>query len=309
MLPEYNADLNRRYAIYCRNNDENRLNKIAIGASDYDYNWTEVLMKKIGYKMDAISLHYYTVTGWRGSKGSATLFSPDDYYRIVGKCAEIEEVINKHIAIMDKYDAQKRIALLVDEWGTWFDEEPETVRGHLFQQNTMRDAFVAALSLNIFNKYSDRIQMANIAQVANVLQSMVLTKEDKMVVTPTYHVFEMYKVHQDAKLVPLSISSNSREIRGRNIALTSASASVKDGITHITLANISLDLNQEIDIYLGQKFKNVSAKILTSKNINDHNTFDNPETVKPADFKDFKISGDILKIKMPAKSIIALEIK
>jgi alpha-N-arabinofuranosidase len=210
---------------------------------------------------------------------------------------------------MDRYDAQKRIALLVDEWGTWFDEEPETVRGHLFQQNTMRDAFVAALSLNIFNKYSDRIQMANIAQVANVLQSMVLTKEDKMILTPTYHVFEMYKVHQDAKFIPLTISGNSREIRGRNIALTSASASVKDGITHITLANISLDLNQEIDVNIGQKFKNVSAKILTSKNITDHNTFDSPETVKPADFKDFKISGETLKIKMPAKSIIVLEIK
>ncbi|MDR2840724.1 MAG: alpha-N-arabinofuranosidase [Paludibacter sp.] len=309
MLPEYYSDLYRRYAIYCRNYDDNRLFKIASGASDFDYNWTDVLMKKIGNKMNGISVHYYTVTGWNGSKGSATQFTPDEYYWITGKCLDIEDVIKGHIAIMDKYDTKKNIALLVDEWGTWFDEEPGTVRGHLYQQNTMRDAFVAALSLNIFNKYSDRVKMANIAQIANVLQSMVLTRDDKMVLTPTYHVFEMYRVHQDALHIPLEITCATKEIRGRQVPLVSASASVKNNLTHISLANISLDSSQEITINLNAKATNITARILTSKNISDHNTFDKPETVKPADFKDFKLTGNTLKVKLPAKAIVMLEVK
>lgn len=311
MFPEYYADLYRRYAVYCRNYDGNRLFKIASGASDYDYNWTETLMRKIGQKMNGLSLHYYTVTGWDGSKGSATQFTPEEYYWIIGKCLEIEEVIQKHIAIMDKYDREKRIALLVDEWGTWFDEEPNTIRGHLFQQNTMRDAFVAALSLNIFNKYTDRVQMANIAQIANVLQSMVLTKGNKMLLTPTYHVFEMYKVHQDATYLPLDITTETREIRGRNVQNVSVSASKKGDAINITLANIDLEKAQEITIDLSDyKVKNVSGRILTSKQITGHNTFENPDLVKPQGFTDVKttkIQGQ-LKVKMPAKSIIVLEI-
>ena len=181
MYPEYYSDLYRRYQTYCRNYGGNRLYKIASGASDYDYRWTEVLMQRAAQQMDGLSLHYYTVTGWSGSKGSATDFSTDDYYWTLGKCREIEDVIKRHIAIMDKYDPQKRVGLIVDEWGTWWDEEPGTISGHLFQQNTLRDAFVASLTLDIFHKYTDRIKMTNIAQIANVLQSMILTKEDKMV--------------------------------------------------------------------------------------------------------------------------------
>lgn len=173
MRPEYYSDLYRRYSTYCRNYDGNRLFKIASGASDYDYNWTEVLMKNIGHRMDGISLHYYTVLGWDGSKGSATKFNDEDYYWTVGKCREIEDVLKRHIAIMDKYDPKKQIGLMVDEWGTWWDEEPGTVSGHLYQQNTLRDAFVASLSLDIFHKYTDRVKMTNIAQVVNVLQSMI----------------------------------------------------------------------------------------------------------------------------------------
>jgi alpha-N-arabinofuranosidase len=310
MFPEYYADLYRRYAVYCRNYDDNKLFKIASGASDYDYNWTETLMQKIGQKMNGLSLHYYTVTGWDGSKGSATQFTPEEYYWIIGKCLEIEEVIQKHIAIMDKYDREKRIALLVDEWGTWFDEEPNTIRGHLFQQNTLRDAFVAALTLNIFNKYTDRIQMANIAQIANVLQSMVLTQGDKMLLTPTYHVFEMYKRHQDAINLPLEITTGTREIRNRSVPAISASASKKGDIINITLANMDLEKEQEIAINFSDcEVKNVSGRILTSKDITDYNTFENPGLVKPQVFTGAKISKGKLTVKMPAKSIIALEIK
>lgn len=260
--------------------------------------------------MHGLSLHYYTVTGWSGSKGSATEFTPDDYYWTMGKCLEIEEVIQKHMTIMDKYDKDKKVGLMVDEWGTWWDVEPGTNPGFLYQQNTMRDAFVAALSLNVFNKYGDRIQMANIAQVVNVLQSMILTKDDKMTLTPTYHVFDMYRVHQDATYLPMDIISETKEIRGRNVALVNASASQKDGLTHITLANIDLNAEQNVNIdFSNTKINSVKGRILTSKNIEDHNTFENPDLVKPQTFTGAKIENGKLNIKLPAKSIVVLEIK
>lgn len=311
MRPEYYADLYRRYSTYCRNYDGNVLFKIASGASDYDYNWTEVLMKNVGHRMDGLSLHYYTVTGWSGSKGSATQFNESDYYWTVGKCMEIEDVLKKHMAIMDRYDPNKQIGLMVDEWGTWWDEEPGTIRGHLYQQNTLRDAFVASLTLDIFHKYTDRIKMTNIAQIANVLQSMILTKEDKMVLTPTYHVFEMYNVHQDAKYIPLNLECTYKQDRnGRNIPMVSATASCKDGLTHISISNIDLNDEQEITINLnGLDANKVTGRILTSKNIDDYNTFDNKEVVSTKEFNGAKISKGILKVTLPAKSIVTLELK
>nr|WP_321374008.1 alpha-N-arabinofuranosidase [uncultured Bacteroides sp.] len=311
MEPAYYADLYRRYSTYCRNYDDNKLFKIASGASDYDYDWTETLMKKIGNKMDGVSLHYYTVKGWDGSKGSATKFSKDDYYWTLGKCLEIEDVVKKHIAIMDKYDAKKKIGLMVDEWGTWWDVEPGTNPGHLFQQNTLRDAFVAALTLNVFNKYGDRIQMANIAQVVNVLQSMILTKGKQMVLTPTYYVFDMYKVHQDATYLPLTLSCDTMKLeKNRAVPMLSASAS-KDakGTIHITIANPDIDNAEEVDINIPSlKAAKVSGRILTSKEVDDYNEFGAPEKVQPKEFKDAKITKQGLKVKMPAKSIVVLEI-
>ena len=311
MRPEYYADLYRRYSTYCRNYNGNRLFKIASGASDYDYNWTEVLMQNVGHRMDGVSLHYYTVTGWSGSKGSATKFTNEDYYWTMGKCLEIEDVLKRHIAIMDKYDPKKQIALMVDEWGTWWDEEPGTIPGHLYQQNTLRDAFVASLTLDVFHKYTDRVKMTNIAQIANVLQSMILTKDDKMVLTPTYHVFEMYNVHQDATYLPLNLECNYKVVRdNREVPMVSATASRKDGLTHISLSNVDLNEEQEITIKLdGMNIKSVSGRILTSDKIDDYNSFENPDVVCPKEFKGAKISKNTLKVKLPAKSIVTLELK
>ena len=320
MRPEYYADLYRRYQTYCREYNGNRLFKIASGASDYDYNWTEVLMKNAAGQMQGLSLHYYTCAGWTGSKGSATKFDEAQYYWALGKCLEIEEVIQKHIAIMDKYDRRKRVALMLDEWGTWWDEEPGTIRGHLYQQNTMRDAFVAALSLNVFHKYTDRLKMTNIAQIANVLQSMILTKDDKMVLTPTYHVFDMYKVHQEATHLPLTLACDIMTARSdyfgrkegeRKLPMLSATASRdKNGIIHISLANVSLKETSEIELNLDNiKVKEVAGTILVSKNIDDYNTFEKPDLVKPQPFKGAKVSKGTLKVKLPAMSIVTLEVK
>jgi alpha-N-arabinofuranosidase len=315
MRPEYYSDLFRRYSTYCRNYDNHKLYKIASGASDYDYDWTKVLMNNVGNRMNGLSLHYYTVTGWNGSKGSATKFSNDDYYWTLGKCLEIEDVIKKHSAIMDEKDPKQHIGLLVDEWGTWWDEEPGTIKGHLFQQNTMRDAFVAALSLNVFHRHSDRVRMANIAQIANVLQSMILTDTNgkgHMVLTPTYHVFRMYQPFQDATYLPLDVKCDSMKVRdNRTIPMVSASAAkTKDGNMVISLANVSLDKAQNIDIDIENAgIKNINGEILTSKNIGDYNDFNNPDVVKPVPFKDVKVKKNTLKVKIPAKSIVVLNIK
>lgn len=315
MRPEYYSDLFRRYSVYCRNYDTNRLYKIASGASDYDYNWTKVLMDNVGNRMDGLSLHYYTVKGWSGSKGSATKFLNDEYYWTIGKCLEIEDVIKKHCSIMDKRDPQKKIGLLVDEWGTWWDEEPGTIRGHLYQQNTMRDAFVAALTLNIFHRHVDRVKMANIAQVVNVLQSMILTDmkgNGHMVLTPTYHVFRMYQPFQDATALPLEISCDSIKVRENQTIPTifSSAAKTKDNSIVVSLANISLDKSQDIDIVSDlSTINNITGEILKCKNISDYNDFEHPQTITPHVFKDVKIKKNIIKIKIPAKSIVVLNIK
>jgi alpha-N-arabinofuranosidase len=312
MRPEYYADLYRRYSTYCRNYDGNQLYKIASGASDYDFNWTETLMKNVGGRMNGLSLHYYTVTGWNGSKGSATKFSKDDYYWTMGKCLEIEDVVKKHINIMDKYDPKKNVGLLVDEWGTWWDEEPGTTRGHLYQQNSMRDAFVASLTLDVFHKYTDRIQMANIAQIVNVLQSMILTKGKEMVLTPTYYVFDMYKVHQNATYLPLDLICDKVSVRdNRTVPLVSATASKdKAGVIHVSLSNVDTDNTQDVSIDISQfKISGVRGQILTSANITDYNSFETPNVVNLKDFKGAKVSKGVLKVELPAKSIVTLTIK
>lgn len=313
MRPEFYSDLYRRYATYCRNYDDNRLFKIASGASDYDYTWTRVLMEQVGSQMNGLSLHYYTVSGWTGSKGAATQFNKDDYYWTIGKCREIEDVIKRHCAIMDSYDPQKQVALMLDEWGTWWDEEPGTIRGHLYQQNTLRDAFVASTTFDIFHKYTDRLKMANIAQIVNVLQSMILTNDKGgMVLTPTYYVFKMYNVHQDATYLPLSINCKEMPVRdNRTVPMLSATAS-KDqaGKIHISLSNIDADNEQTVTVALGDiKATKAVGEILTAKNLTDYNTFEQPDMVKPAAFTNAKIAKGVLTIKMPAKSIVTVELQ
>ena len=310
MKPEYYSHVYRRYATYCRNFGDNRLYKIGSGASDYDYDWTKVLMEMIGNQMDGVSLHYYTVKGWNGSKGSATQFDADEYYNTIGKAMGIEPVIKRHMAIMDTYDPERKIDLLVDEWGTWFDVEPGTNPGHLFQQNTMRDAMVAALSLNIFHKYTERVKMTNIAQVANVLQSMVLTKGDKMVLTPTYHVFRMYNVHQDAQFIPFECDSEIRkDALGRPYPVIDATASRNAaGEINVVLVNTDLEKDSEVVLDFDSMGKaEISGEILTSGKIQDYNDFDSPEKVCPKTFKDFKSKDGKVTVKLPAKSIVSLK--
>lgn len=318
MRPEYYADLFRRYSTYCREYNGNKLYKVASGASDYDYDWTETLMKNVGDRMSGLSLHYYTCYTWNGSKGSATKFNNDQYYWAVAKCGVgVKEILDKHVAIMDKYDPKNKVELLLDEWGTWWDEEPGSIPGHLYQQNSMRDAMVAAFSLNTFHQYTKRMKMTNIAQIANVLQSMVLTKDDKMVLTPTYYVFKMYCDNMEAVNIPIDVQSdtfsaeNERDKNTQRVSpYISASASkMSDGSIVVNLANADLAQSNKLTIDLGTKGKVAEATILTSKDMKDHNTFENPDKVKPAAFKGAKIKGNQLIVDMPKMSIVVLKIK
>jgi alpha-N-arabinofuranosidase len=312
MTPDFYADQYRRYATYCRNYGDNRLYKIACGANAADYNWTETVMKNIGRQMHGLSLHYYTIpTGNWSKKGSATQFDETEYFNTISNTLFMEELITKHSTIMDKYDPQKRIGLMTDEWGIWTDVEPGTNPGFLYQQNTLRDAILAAVNLNIFNVHCDRVKMANIAQSVNVLQAVILTDNEKMLLTPTYWVYWLYKAHQDATLLPVSLTSDKYELNGKRIDAVSVSAS-KDvsGKIHITLVNIDPNKAQTIETELrGVTVKKVSGKILTSAKINDYNSFENPNTIVVKDFKEAKLSGGRLNVSLPAKSVVMLGIE
>jgi alpha-N-arabinofuranosidase len=224
----------------------------------------------------------------------------------------MEEIIRRNIEIMDEYDPQNRIALLVDEWGTWWSEEPGTVSGHLYQQNTMRDAFVAALNLDIFHKYTGRVKMANIAQIVNVLQAMILTNaEGGMILTPTYHVFRMYNVHQDATHLPVDVSCDFVDGGSRRVTMLSATAS-RDaaGVIHLSISNVDAGSAQTVTVNLpGVEATTAVGEILTSAAITDHNTFDDPDRVRPVPFREAGIEKGVLKVTLPAASIVTLALK
>ncbi|MDR2764614.1 MAG: alpha-N-arabinofuranosidase [Tannerella sp.] len=306
MTAEFYDDQYRRYATYCRNYGDNRLFRIAGGAHASDYHWTDVLMKNSGRLMQGLSLHYYTAP-----QGSATQFDEAKYFTTIDKASFMDELVTKHATIMDRYDPDKKIALIPDEWGVWYDVEPGTNPGFLFQQNTLRDAIVAGVTLNIFNAHCDRIKMANIAQTVNVLQAVILTDEEKMTLTPTYWVYWLYKVHHDATLLPVSLSCNKYELNDRKLDAISVSAS-RDaaGKIHLTLVNIDPDREQAVESeWRGVTLKNVSGKILTSANLADHNTFDRPDAVGVKDFKGAKLSKNTLSVRLPAKSVVMLELE
>jgi len=307
MRPEYYADLYRQYASYMR---APGIYKIASGANSDDYNWMEVLMREAKGMMNGISLHYYTIPFDWNKKGSATQFDDALWFTTLQKTLKMEELVTKHSAIMDKYDPTKKVGLLVDEWGTWYDVEPGTNPGFLFQQNTLRDAMVAGINLNIFNNHADRVRMSNIAQMINVLQAMILTKDKEMVLTPTYYVFKMYNVHQDAKMLPIDIKCDKYTSGANSIDAISASASVKDGVVSITLCNLDPVKAQDISFDIqGLKLANVSGKIITANKINAYNDFGKKEEVSMSDFKNAKLNNGQVVASIPAKSVVLIQLK
>jgi alpha-N-arabinofuranosidase len=312
MTPEFYADQFKRYASFAKDYPGAKLKKIASGPNADDYHWTEVCMKNIpSHMMYGLSLHYYTIpTGSWGKKGSATEFTEKEYFNTMVNCLKMEELVTKHSAIMDKYDPEKHVALIVDEWGVWTDPEPGTNPGFLYQQNSLRDALIAATTLNIFNNHSDRVKMAALAQTINVLQALILTNKEKMVLTPTYHIFDMYKVHQDAKYLPIKLDVPDYEVDGKKIAAVNVSASQDAaGKVHISLVN--LDIHNPVTITTGLKdikWTSVTGQILTSANVTNINTFTDPNKIHLNSFNGAKKDGDKLVVTLPAKSVVTLEL-
>lgn len=319
MRAEFYADLARQFSTYCREHDGNKLYKIAGGANSDDYHWTETLMKTLGdlgcgcnprHFFDAISLHYYTLSGPWEAKGSATEFDASTYYTTMRAAWRIEELLTRHGNVMDVYDPEGRVGLVLDEWGTWFDVEPGTNPGFLFQQNTMRDALVASVHFDSFHRHADRLVMANIAQTVNVLQAMLLTDGDRLVKTPTYHVFEMNKGHHDAQSLQVAWTGQAlpeREIDGARITLVSASASTRDQSTLLSLSNLDLDAAHQIRLDLrGRHVTSITGRILTAGGITDHNTPEAPTTVEPQPFDVGALADGSLTLEIPAHSFVTI---
>lgn len=311
MRAEYYADVYKRYSTYVRNFGDNTIYKIACGPSGGDYRWTEVLMKEAGHLMNGISLHYYTLpTGsWVGSKGSATEFDEGEWFETLKQTLIMEELVTKHSTVMDKYDPEKKVGLIVDEWGAWYDVEPGTNPGFLYQQNTLRDALIAGINLNIFNNHCERVQMANIAQVVNVLQAIILTEGDKMILTPTYHVFDMYKVHQDAELLSVNFENVDYLYNGEKIPQINVSSSQdKEGKIHVSICNLNPTQDIEVDIEIrGTAAQNISGRVLTADAINAMNTFKD-NNVSIGVLKNATMENNHAKCKIPSKSVVVLEI-
>jgi len=309
MSPQYYSDEYKKFALNIKTPNDNRPIEVASGPYGDGYEWTEVVMKNAVRQMGAYSLHYYTLPSGSfetKNKGPALSFSEADWIITLKHTLAIDEMVTKHSAIMDKHDPQKKVALYVDEWGAWYDVEPGTNPGFLFQQNTMRDAVLAGLNLNIFHRHADRVRMTNIAQMINVLQSMILTDKEKMLLTPTYHVFEMYRPFQNATFLPAELVSP--EYRLGEVAIPAVSVSAaRTPEGNVALALVNSDPNKAARLTVkltGVTAKKMAARVLTTEAMNAHNTFDKPETVKPAAFSGGKLKGDSWVFELPAKSVV-----
>lgn len=307
MCPQFYANVYKRFQSFCHDFGDNKLFKVACGPAGDDYEWTETLMKNLKPNhTKAISLHYYTyVDGW-DKKGSATDFSERDYYKTMKESFFIDELVTRHGQIMDRYDPEKKIALFVDEWGSWYDVLEGTNPGFLYQQNTVRDAIEAAVFLNVFNNHCDRVKMANIAQVVNVLQAIILTEGEKMIKTPTYHVFDLFKEHHGAELV-YSYSDN-KKISEFEVPMLSYSASIKDDSIVVTIANCSLSEDANISISVADRpVTQVSGRIVTQE-VHRYNDFDNPDNVTITGLE-VNAAGGKANALLPACSVTELIIK
>lgn len=301
MRPQYYADLYRRYQTYVRQYGAEKIYKIACGPNVDDYGWMEEVMKNASAFMDGISLHHYALTGAWEDKGPALNFTEDHWWSLIKSAERMDELITKHTTIMDIHDPEQRVGLIIDEWGAWLAVEPGTNPGFLYQQNTIRDAMVAAVTLNIFHKHAERVQMANIAQTVNVLQAMLLTEGQAMVKTPSYHVFDLYQVHQDAQRI-----DSYGEI-AENLSYT---LSQKDGVLNLSICNYALVGSETLDFQFESAIKKIqSSRFIHGTTMDSHNDFDHPEDVLVQPFSDYFIENSRLSVTIPAKAVLTIQLE
>jgi len=298
----------RKYQTYCRSFGGKKLYKVACGHDDA---WNETILREDARFMDGLSVHYYTFKEDWNRKGPATGFPVSEWVSTLRNALGIEAFIDRTATIMDRYDPAKRIGMVMDEWGSWYTVEPGANPGFLYQQNTVRDALVACLSLNVFGRHADRVFMANIAQTVNVLQAMILTEGARMVLTPTYHVFRMMAVHQDAVLLPQFADIEEFGEGGDPLPRLSVSASRDaEGRIHVSVANLHHGEEAEVGIELrGAEARSVTAEVLTGPAMDSRNDFGSPEAVRPEAFRGFKLSGGNLAARLPARSVTVFEVR
>lgn len=315
MTPDYYSDQVRRYATYCRDYGGNKLFRIACGANTDDYRWTEILMKNLVHcskglsetrHIQGLSLHYYTIRGVWPPSSRALEAGVAEWEELIGKAWRMDSLIARHKSIMDSYDPDKKVALIVDEWGTWHKVEEGTNPGFLYQQNTIRDALVASLHLDIFHKHADRVRMANLAQAVNVLQAVILTEGEKMLLTPTYHVLEMSKGHQGAEALPV-FALGAEE--GSHPRLSYSVSRRAPDSWLVSLSNLDAEKSRELTLDLrGAPVCDIRGRILKGDGLDAHNSFEAPEAVAPRDFDAFTLKGSRLQVELPPRSFVTLEL-
>jgi alpha-N-arabinofuranosidase len=311
MRPEHYADLYKNTVAFLKAPDKVKPRFIASGGNDNDTSWTEVLSKQVGRGADGISFHYYTIpTGQWKVKGASTGFDESQWMSTLSNTMRMEKLIQANVAILDKNDPSKKVGFYVDEWGTWYDVEPGTNAGFLFQQNTLRDAVVAALNFNIFHAHAERVRMTNIAQMVNVLQAMIITDKDKMLLTPTYYAYKMYVPFQDATSLPVAVDNDTPYTVGSSSipGISASAARGKDGKLYVALVNTNP--RQATDVTLnvaGQDAQSVEGQVLTAEAMDAHNTFQSTGAIKPAPFS-AKAANGKLTVKVPAKAVVVVSV-
>jgi alpha-N-arabinofuranosidase len=308
MRPEHYADLYRRYQTFVKSYSGNEIRKIACGPNEADERWTEVLMREAGGLMWGLSLHMYVWT-----HAAAADFDDRRWYETLKRALWMDELVARHGAIMDRYDPERKVALVVDEWGAWHRAEPGTNPSFLHQQNTLRDALVAGLTLNVFNNRCERVRMANLAQMVNVLQSPILTEPEggRMILTPTYYVFELFVPHHDADRLPVVVDAPEVGPEGARVPAVTASASrAADGTVHLTLCHTDLSAPRPVTI----RFRDLAptgatGRVLTADDPKAHNTGARPDAVTPRDLPGIRVAGNQISVSLPPASVSRLAIR
>jgi len=312
MRPEYYSDLYRRYATFLKAPEGNRPKKVASGGYNEQTNWTQVLASTVNSNMDGISHHYYTLpSGEWEVKGKSTGFPEGEWISTLFNTMKIDGFLALNEAVLDEYDPEGNVGLYLDEWGTWYDPEPDREPGFLYQQNTLRDALVAALNFNIFHRHADRLHMANIAQTVNVLQAVILTEDEKMILTPTYHAFEMYTPFQDSTFIPVDFEEMTEYVLG-DIAVPTVSATAATTASgDLVIGLVNLDPHESASIHAnlqGFPAQSASGRTLTAGAIDAHNTFEEPAEVEPQGIE-VELKGGGLALELPAKSVTVITVK
>ena len=318
MTPEQYADYYCQYHTFVRNYGETPMLKIAagMGGSDTEGEAIGIFMDKVmnrkhPVRMDGISIHHYVYLPNK-PEHSATQFGEQEWYTVMQGAHLMDHIVIENSKVLDKYDPDKKIWLIVDEWGAWYPVEAGTNPRFLYQQNSMRDAVVAALTLHIFQDHCERVQMANLAQVVNVIQAMVLTEGEKMILTPTYHVLDMLKGHQDATALSLDVDFETYSMGDASLPMVSASASKSEsGNILLSLCNLHPSQSAELDINIADmNVSSIEGTILVSDEITAHNTFDAPDRVQPISYNRATLEdGNKLKMTLPAASVVALTMR